>query len=70
MDEKTLEKKDYSIGQEFEVKKNTANANRIGFSNTIFGVGEKGLLMILCDMQFQPHLLYENTFDSDEIQFV
>lgn len=41
MDEKTLEKKDYSIGQEFEVKKNTANANRIGFSNTIFGVGEK-----------------------------
>lgn len=41
MDENTLEKKDYSIGQEFEVKKNTANANRIGFSNTIFGVGEK-----------------------------
>ncbi len=41
MDEKTLEKKDYSIGQEFEVKKNTANANRIGFSNTLFGVGEK-----------------------------
>ena len=35
-----------------------------------FGVGEKGLLMILCDMQFPPHLLYENTFDSDEIQFV
>ena len=41
MDEKTLEKNDHSIGQEFEVKKNTANANRIGFSNTIFGVGEK-----------------------------
>ena len=41
MDEKTLEKNDHAIGQEFEVKKNTANANRIGFSNTIFGVGEK-----------------------------
>ena len=41
MDEKTLEKNDHSIGQEFEVKKNTANANRIGFSNTVFGVGEK-----------------------------
>ena len=41
MDEKTLEKSDNSIGQEFEVKKNTANANRIGFSNTLFSVGEK-----------------------------
>ena len=41
MDEKTLEKTDHAIGQEFEVKKNTANANRIGFSNTVFGVGEK-----------------------------
>ena len=39
-------------------------------SGNFFGVGEKGLLMILCDMQFPPHLLYENTFDSDEIQFV
>lgn len=26
---------------EFEVKKNTKNANRIGFSNTIFAVGER-----------------------------
>ena len=41
MDEKTLEKSDRSIGLEFDVKKNTANANRIGFSNTIFAVGEK-----------------------------
>ena len=41
MDEKTLEKSDKGIGLEFEVKKNTANANRIGFSNTIFDVGEK-----------------------------
>ena len=41
MDEKTLEKTDRTLGQEFEVKKNTPNANRIGFSNTIFKVGEK-----------------------------
>ena len=34
-------KKLLKIGQEFEVKKNTANANRIGFSNTLFSVGEK-----------------------------
>ena len=39
-------------------------------SGNFFGVGEKGLLMILCDMQFPPHLLYENTFDSDAIQLV
>ena len=39
-------------------------------SGNFFGVGEKGLLMILCDMQYHPHLLYENTYDSDEIQFV
>ena len=39
-------------------------------SGYFFGVGEKGLLMILCDMQYSPHLLYENTYDSDEIQFV
>lgn len=30
-----------SLGLEFEVKKNTKNANRIGFSNTIFAVGER-----------------------------
>ena len=41
MSKKTLEKTDNSIGLEFEVKKNTPNANRIGFSNTIFTVGEK-----------------------------
>ena len=41
MDEKTLEKSDKAIGREFEVKKNTANANRIGFSNTLFSIGEK-----------------------------
>lgn len=35
-----------------------------------FGVGEKGLLMILCDMPYHPYLLYENTMDSDEIQLV
>ena len=39
-------------------------------SGNFFGVGEKGLLMILCDMQFPPHLLFENTFDSDAIQLV
>lgn len=41
MSKKTLEKSDNSMGLEFEVKKNTPNANRIGFSNTIFSVGEK-----------------------------
>ena len=41
MDEKTLEKTDKAIGREFEVKKNTANANRIGFPNSVFGIGEK-----------------------------
>ena len=40
MDEKTLEKSDNSIGQEFEVKKNTANSNRIVFSSKYFGIGE------------------------------
>lgn len=40
MAEKKHEMSDEDIGLEFEVKKNTANANRIGFSNTIFGVGE------------------------------
>ena len=39
-------------------------------SGNFFGVGEKGQLMILCDMQFPPHLLYENTFDSGAIQLV
>ena len=29
-----------SFGKSFEVKKNTKNANRIGFSNTVFKVGE------------------------------
>lgn len=39
-------------------------------SGNFFGVGNKGLLMILCDMQYHPYLLYENTLDSDEIQLV
>ena len=34
------------------------------------GVGKKGLLMILSGMQYHPHLLYENTYDSDEMQLV
>ena len=41
MSEKTLKKSDDTLGLEFEVKKNTKNANRIGFSNTLFDVGEK-----------------------------
>ena len=40
MDEKTLEKSDNGIGQEFEVKKNTANSNRITFSSKFFAVGD------------------------------
>lgn len=40
MVKKTLEKSDDGIGLEFEVKKNTANANRIGFSSNLFSVGE------------------------------
>ena len=39
-------------------------------SGNFFGVGNKGLLMILCDMPYHPYLLYENTLDSDEIQLV
>ena len=39
-------------------------------SGNFFGVGNKGLLMILCDMQYHPYLLYENILDSDEIQLV
>ena len=38
-------------------------------SGNFFGVGEKGLLMILCDMQYHPYLLYE-TMDGEEIQLV
>ena len=41
MVEKKLKDSDERFGLEFEVKKNTKNANRIGFSNTIFKVGEK-----------------------------
>lgn len=41
MAEKKLKKSDERFGHEFEVKKNTKNANRIGFSNTLFEVGEK-----------------------------
>lgn len=41
MDDKKLKKSDERFGLEFEVKKNTKNANRIGFSNNLFGVGEK-----------------------------
>ena len=37
----TKQKTDNGIGIEFEVKKNTKNANRIGFSNSLFAVGEK-----------------------------
>ena len=40
MQEQTLNEPK-SLGLEFEVKKNTKNANRIGFSNTIFAVGER-----------------------------
>ena len=39
-------------------------------SGNFFGVGEKGLLMILCDMPYHPHLLYENTLESDKIELV
>jgi len=41
MAEKKLKKSDERFGLEFEVKKNTKNANRIGFSNSLFDVGEK-----------------------------
>lgn len=41
MVEKKLKDSDERFGLEFEVKKNTKNANRIGFSNTLFDVGEK-----------------------------
>lgn len=41
MVEKKLKKSDERFGLEFEVNKNTKNANRIGFSNTLFDVGEK-----------------------------
>ena len=41
MVEKKLKDSDERFGLEFEVKKNTKNANRIGFSNTLFKVGEK-----------------------------
>ena len=41
MVEKKLKDSDERFGREFEVKKNTKNANRIGFSNTLFEVGEK-----------------------------
>ena len=38
-------------------------------SGNFFGVGEKGLLMILCDMPYHPYLLYE-TMDGEEIELV
>ena len=38
-------------------------------SGNLFGVGEKGLLMILCDMPYHPYLLYE-TMDGEKIQLV
>ena len=41
MVEKKLKDLDERFGLEFEVKKNTKNANRIGFSNTLFKAGEK-----------------------------
>ncbi|DBA35541.1 TPA: hypothetical protein vir323_00029 [Caudoviricetes sp. vir323] len=41
MVEKKLKDSDERFGLEFEVKKNTKHANRIGFSNTLFKVGEK-----------------------------
>ena len=40
MQEQSLKDVDETLGLEFEVKKNTKNANRIGFSNSIFAVGE------------------------------
>ena len=45
MEDKNLKKSEEPFGQEFEVKKNTNNANRIGFSNTLFSVGEKVYLL-------------------------
>ena len=36
-------------------------------SGNFFGVGEKGLLMILCDMPYHPYLLYEN-IDGEPIE--
>ena len=45
MEDKTLKKTDDKFGHEFEVKKNTKNANRIGFSNTLFAIGEKVYLL-------------------------
>lgn len=45
MVDKTLKKTDDKFGHEFEVKKNTKNANRIGFSNTLFAIGEKVYLL-------------------------
>ncbi|MCQ2971916.1 MAG: hypothetical protein MJ209_01255 [archaeon] len=41
MEDKNFKKSEEPFGQEFEVKKNTNNANRIGFSNTLFSIGEK-----------------------------
>lgn len=35
-----------------------------------FGVGEKGILLILCDMPYHPYLLYENSLESDRIELV
>lgn len=62
MDEKTLEKTDHAIGQEFEVKKNTANANRIGFSNTVFGVGEK--VYVLSEKEHEDVIQQLNQVDE------
>ena len=62
MDEKTLEKTDHAIGQEFEVKKNTANANRIGFSNTVFGVGEK--VYVLSEKEHENLIQQLNQIDE------
>lgn len=39
-------------------------------SNECFGVGEKGILLILCDMPYHPYLLYENSLESDRIELV
>lgn len=39
-------------------------------SYAFFGVGEKGLLLILCDMPYHPYLLYENILEGDRIELV